>query len=255
MDDKLKSQWIKLADAIGQTGQDILAGAPVTITEKRFADPKVLAIMLMSRSLLNFKGVFALIEQGLIVEARVLVRCCFENGFWVAGLHAEGVKFVRKMLHDEARGRQARGELALSRGAQLLEHVKERLRVQLRFIKKKWPDAKSLNPKGVARSGPLVDGYIIYSQLSADAAHPSVTSLNRHVGRSENGEAIIEVVPTPSDEEITMTWDWACNAMLGVCVGGNQILDGTPAGQQLNSLADRYHALTTQPKTKQEPTS
>jgi len=248
MDDTLKAQWIKLADAIGQAGQDILAGAPVTITEKRFADPKVLAIMLMSRSLSNFRGVFVLIEQGLIVEARVLVRCCFENGFWVAGLHAEGDKFVRKMLHDEARSRQARGELALSKGAQLFEHVKNRLREQLRFIKKRWPDAKSLNPKGVAQSGPLADGYIIYTQLSADAAHPSVTSLNRHVGHSESGEAIIEVVPTPNDGEITMTWDWACNAMLGVCVGVNQILSGTAAGQQLNSLADRYHALTTQSK-------
>jgi hypothetical protein len=156
------------------------------------------------------------------------------------------------MLHDEARSRQARGELALSKGAQLLEHVKERLRAQLRFMKKKWPDAKSLNPKGVAQSGPLADGYIIYSQLSADAAHPSVTSLNRHVGHSENGEAIIEVVPTRNEEEIKMTWDWACNAMLGVCVGVNQILGGTPGRQKLNSLSDRYYALTTQPQAQRQ---
>jgi hypothetical protein len=152
MEDNLKSQWAELADTLGQTGLDILAGAPITVTEKRFADPKVLAIMLMSRTLSNFKGVFTLIESGLVVEARILVRCCFENAFWIAGLHAQGDKFVRKMLQDEMRSRHVRGELVLSKKTQLLEHVEKRLREQLRSINKKWPDAKSLNPKDVALS-------------------------------------------------------------------------------------------------------
>ena len=46
----------------------------------------MLAIMLMSRTLSNFMGVLALIENGLVVEARILVRCCFENAFW-PGVH------------------------------------------------------------------------------------------------------------------------------------------------------------------------
>jgi hypothetical protein len=73
--------------------------------------------------------------------------------------------------------------------------------------------------------------------------------LHRHVGRSEtDGEALIEVVPNPK-EEIIMTWDWACNAMLGACAGVNEILGGTPAGRQLLEIADRYQALTNRPKT------
>ena len=95
MEDNLKSQWAELADTLSQAGLDILAGAPLTVTEKRFADPKVLAIMLMSRTLSNFKGVLALIENGLVVEARILVRCCFENAFWIAGLHGQGDDFIR----------------------------------------------------------------------------------------------------------------------------------------------------------------
>ena len=39
MEDNLKSQWSELADTLGRTGLDILAGAPVTVTEKRFAEP------------------------------------------------------------------------------------------------------------------------------------------------------------------------------------------------------------------------
>jgi hypothetical protein len=34
-----------------------------------------------------------------------------------------------------------------------------------------------------------------------------------------HGEALIEVVPAPKYEDVIMTWDWACNAMLGACVG------------------------------------
>lgn len=249
MENTLKAQWVELAETLGQTGLDILAGVRVTVTEKRFADPRVLTIMLMSRTLSNFRGVFTLIDNGLVVEARILVRCCFENAFWIAGLHAQGDKFARKMLQDEMQSRRTRGELALSKKTQLPDHVEKRLREQLRSIKKKWAVAKSLNPKDVALSGLLKDGYLIYCQLSADAAHPTLTSLHRHVGHDEkDGEALIDVVPAPKEEEIIRTWDWGCNAMLSACVGVNEILGGTPAGQQLEGIADRYQTLTTRPK-------
>src|SRR5271157_4061407 len=146
MEDNLKLQWSELADTLGQTALDILGGAPVTVTEKRlFAEPKVIAIMLMSRTLSNFRGVFTLIENDLVVEARILVRCCFENTFWMAGLHSQGDKFVRKMLHDDVRSRHVRGEMVLSMKPHLLEDVEKRLREQLRAINKKWPNAKSLS--------------------------------------------------------------------------------------------------------------
>ena len=79
MEDNLGLSWSELADTLGQTGLDILAGAPVTVTEKRFAEPKVIAIMLMARTLSNFRGVFALIENDLVVEARVLVNALFRE--------------------------------------------------------------------------------------------------------------------------------------------------------------------------------
>jgi hypothetical protein len=238
------AQWADLADTLGQTALDILAGAPVTVTEKGFAEPKILAIMLMSRTLSNFRGVFTLIENGLVVEARILARCCFENAFWIAGLRAQGDKFVNRMLQDEMRSRRSRGELALSKKAEILEHTEKRLRNQLRAINKKWPNAKSLNPKEVAFSGLLSHGYLIYSQLSADAAHPTLTSLHRHRGAyNSEGEAVIEVVPPLKDDEVTMTWDWACNAMIGACVGVNEILGGTLAGHKLGQIADSYQSL------------
>jgi hypothetical protein len=205
--------------------------------------------MLMSRTLSNFRGVFVLTDSDLVVEARILVRCCFENAFWIAGLHGEGDKFVGKMLQDEMRSRKVRGELVFSRNFELSEEVEKRLREQLRSINRSATDLKSLSPKDVALRGLLRDGYLIYTQLSSDAAHPTVTSLHRHVGSTEKDEeALIEVVPAPKQEEIIQTWDWACNAMLGACVGVNEILGGTPAGLRLEAIANQYQALTTRPR-------
>jgi hypothetical protein len=244
MEDSLQLRWSKLADRLGQTGVDILAGAPITVTEKKFKEPKILAIMLMSRTLSNFRGVFTLIENGLVVEARILVRCCFENAFWIAGLVSHGDEFVTEMFKDEIKSRRTRAEMVLSKKAELSEQATKRLQEQLRATRKKWPDAETLSPKGVAFRGLLKEGYLTYCQLSADAAHPTLTSLHRHVGHADDDdEAIIEVVPIPKDEEVVMTWSWACNAMLGACVAVNQILGGTPAGQTLEHIADCYQTL------------
>jgi hypothetical protein len=78
-----------------------------------------------------------------------------------------------------------------------------------------------------------------------------MSSLNRHVGHCKtDGEALIDVVPAPKNAEVLTTLDWACNAMLGACVGVNQILGGTLAGQQLGHIAERYQALTGRPKVE-----
>jgi hypothetical protein len=242
-------EWNDLAHAMGQLGCDILDGPDVT-TENGLSEPKVLAIMLLSRTLSNLQGVITLLNSGLVVEARILVRCCFENAFWIAGLLAQGDEFVTQMRQDDERSRRAHGELLLSE--KLPEDSEIRLRKELRLIKQRWPQGKlqSLQAKDVAWRGILREGYHIYSQLSLDAVHPSITALLRHYDHAgqheENGKTVlgINVVPAPSEGEVTTTWDWACSAVLRACAGVNDILGGTPAGQQLGELADRHQALT-----------
>jgi hypothetical protein len=95
----------------------------------------------------------------------------------------------------------------------------------------------------VAWSGLLRAGYHVYSQLSADAAHPSITAFLRHYDhRDQHGRMVIDidVEPAPNEGEMTTTWEWACNAVLGACVGVNEILAGTPAGRQFGEITDRY---------------
>jgi len=242
-DNQPHSEWIEFAETLGQLGYDIIGGKPITHTAKGFLEPKVLSIALLSRALSNFRGAIILLTNGLVVEARVLVRSCYENLFWIGGLIAEGDKFAEKMLHADVKSKQTRVEFIFKQGITLSEKVEKKLRAQMHEMKKKSPKPQPLHPQEVALGGVLRDGYLIYSQLSAGAAHPSLESLGRHIIRMPNNQRIIEVVPACKDVELTQTWDWACNAVLGICVGVNQMLEGTPAGLRLWEIADRYEAL------------
>jgi hypothetical protein len=75
--------------------------------------------------------------------------------------------------------------------------------------------------------------------------------LHRHYDhrgqQEENGKTVIigiDVERVPAEEEVTTTWEWTCNAVLGACAGVNEILGGTPAGEQLVEITARYQALT-----------
>jgi Family of unknown function (DUF5677) len=182
----------------------------------------------------------------MTVEARILTRCCFENLWWIGSLQDKGDEFVKTMFHDDARSRRVRGEFILREAYELDEKVEQRLRAQLHDINKKLPKNKSLSPKDVAEDSVLRHAYLIYSQLSADAGHPTFSSLNRYIGRfGEDGETVrgIDIAPPPKEDEVTQTLDWACNAMVGVCVGVNQIVEGTHTGLKLLEIADEYQAL------------
>jgi hypothetical protein len=73
---------------------------------------------------------------------------------------------------------------------------------------------------------------LIYSKLSADAAHPSVLALKRYLVRLiEDGEQVmgLDITPPETGVELMDTIDLACNAMIGACVAANQILGHLPA--------------------------
>jgi hypothetical protein len=242
--------WFDFAEKLSQVALSILRAAQIPETGWGAADPKVVAAALLIRTNSNFKGVVTLARSRRVVEARVLARCCFENLFYLAELAARGHAFVREMHDDENKSRKALGELILSDGISLDAAVKGRLRAQLRDINRRAPQAKFLNMTEVARGGLLAQSESFYRQLSRDAAHPTFTSLNRYVRRFvEDGEKVrgLDADPVVNDSELSQTMNWACVAIIGACVAANQIVEGTPAGQQLLQIADEWQALSNSP--------
>jgi hypothetical protein len=69
--------------------------------------------------------------------------------------------------------------------------------------------------------------YAYYALLSHDAAHPSITALNRHFRQLEHGHLTAIVMPPFKPEERLATLDMACDALLGACLAVGAMLGGT----------------------------
>jgi hypothetical protein len=247
--------WTALTEKLGAAGLEIFRTVP--ITAKGFSDERVLALALLARCVSNLKGVLLLSRAGRIVEARTIARCCLENFYWTVALSEQGEKFVNQMLLDEMSHRRARGQFIFQSELELDGAIEGRLREWMKDANKRFVGAKSLSPKDVASvRADFAKTYTFYSQLSSDAAHPSVEALKRYVVPDKDDEGGgIDVEPVVKDKEVAETLEYLCMAFMGVCVGVNQMLGGTPGGNTLSALAYEYTALSNRTKAESEARS
>ena len=101
MNNDKKVGWLKYGRRLYDAGISALAEADAITVGSKLRDPKVLAMALLARTLSNFNGTHLMVEAGMIVEARTLTRCCFENLLWLAELTAKREAFVEEMVRDE----------------------------------------------------------------------------------------------------------------------------------------------------------
>lgn len=239
--------WLALGHKLLNVCEGILQQTNFAQEDKHASNQKIVALTLMCRSANNFAGARLLVENGFIVEARALVRCCLENFFWIGGLTAKGDDFIKEVILDDAANR-------LKSGANLLQWAKKRpeevdferkLDAFIAKLKVENPRPSTIRHKNVTDAAEIGDAYIIYSELSRDAAHPSATSLSRHLIEDPLGVADLTLSGKPlvDPEEEVQTIEFGCLALLGVCVGTNDLVGGTEPGKQLAELCEDYKAL------------
>jgi hypothetical protein len=241
------AQWLSFADRLRATFREF-HNVRMPRTHNVVSDVHLLGYSLLARTYSNFCGVVTLVREALVIEARTLTRSCLENSFYLVGLVKDGEKFVREMAAADVASRDVRGQTILRRldlkGQQKAFDEKERQNVQafLKGIRKDWPNARSIEPRKLAGKGPMAGGYLIYSQLSADAAHPSITSLNRYVTR-ERGVATLKFAEAPTNEELVDTLTWACVASIGAYIAGSELLGATELNEKIATRAEEYNRL------------
>jgi hypothetical protein len=244
-DDPLFAFAQKLMDI----GIGIIAGAKVEIGQEWARNPKVVTLTLLSRTLANLKGAVLMIREGLVVEARTLTRSACENVICVGGFAARGSAFVEELVDDEAASRRRRGNFILAGNGSDIGDTARKLGRYLKELEEKRPKFRTLNLRSVADASAVRGAYLHFLQLSSDAAHVSATSLNRHLAREYEGDTIylrVDVAPDPTAAELRQTLEWLCFLVLGVCVGANEMLGGTPIGMMLRSLAIEFDTLKAQ---------
>jgi hypothetical protein len=204
------TEWYGFSARLEDTAIKMAQCVQMPLTE----DHQVFGLALLVRTISNFDGVIILLQANKIVEARTLMRSCFENLLYAAGIAAEGRKFVDEMIRDDIAARRSRGEFLIER---IIEDIDSPENDELRrFLRETNRTSGRLTPKTVADRGVLSKGYIIYSQASADAAHPTVTSLTRYIVETGGGLKF-DLDPDANPEEAIDTISEACNGLLGTC--------------------------------------
>jgi hypothetical protein len=239
----IKADWLDFAKRLRPLGMGIFGATPIKITEEGSADIRIIALMLLARTLSNLGAAIVLTESGFVVEAKVIARCCFENSYWVGALVKEGDKFRNAMVQHEMKHKRMGAQTIFSTTAtttDLDDAINDKLRQWMRDHKQ-YEGSPTLDPKAVAKRAEN-ESYMFYQHLSWDA-HPSVQTLNRYFEPPDaNGAPGIDVSPTVRDAELIEMLNLMCLAVISVFLGVGDILkqDNTQTG----TMAAEYKALT-----------
>lgn len=238
-----KIEWLDFAKRLYPVGIGVFNGTTLTITEEKSADIRILALMLLARTLSNLKAALVLVESGFIVEAKTIARCCLENSYWVGALLKEGNKFRTSMVQHEMKHKRMRAQTIFSTTAktgELQPGIKDKLRQWMRDHKE-YADSPTLDPKAVCERAEN-ESYMFYQHLSWDA-HPSVETLNRYYEPPDaNGAPGIDVSPIVRDAEVIEMLNLMCLAVITVFLGVVELLGQDNATTQM--IAAEFKALT-----------
>src|SRR6185312_5821599 len=91
----------ELADEASRFGQGLMFHGIGRAARQEQLSPVALGTQLLVRTLSNFQGSVILAERGMTVEARTIVRSCYENAVLIGGLHVCPTETVDHMRADE----------------------------------------------------------------------------------------------------------------------------------------------------------
>ncbi len=242
----MATNWAQFAEKLRQNGYALLRAAnpKLLVTEKGAADPNIIAATLLCRSLTHLKAVPILLKEGLVVEARTIVRNCLENAFWLAAI-AEPDKrdeALRRMGNAELFTRHQIGEFAMQLRDEHDAEANEALREAMRKFKGQ-KGSSGPTPKELAKLGKFKSMYLFYSEYSRDA-HPTLHSLARYLSRLvEDGEVFrcLDALPPGRDGD-QFTIQHGCQAVLSAMFAANDIWAAGEA-VRLTRLGDEYASL------------
>jgi hypothetical protein len=228
--------------------RQVVSACKLTVTTRGMLDPNVLVYLLLCRTIPNFEGMLLLAKHRLVVEARLLARCCLENMFLAGGLHEEGDAFADKMKQDDEAGRQQRLKFARST-TDIFDSLEPDAQKAVIDFLHRATKSNILSPKAASSVGAFRTAYLAYSQFSGDAAHASLMALARHWRRAEDRTVEVVVRPDVSQSELDQTVLFAGMAFLGLLGVVDEMFGHVAPAGALVQLRDELQALQDQDGT------
>ena len=64
-------------------------------------DNHIFALALLARTISNYESAIILHKLTRVMEARILLRCCYENFLYIAGMAKHNDAFIKMMISDD----------------------------------------------------------------------------------------------------------------------------------------------------------
>jgi hypothetical protein len=202
----------------------------------------VIATLLLFKAIGHAQSAILLCDRGLLVDARTATRSLAECGLHYIALKNDPSHYTA-IAGDELSSHKGRDKLMLGMSAELEPW-------QIKLVQK---HLDSVEAQGKVRKtdlqtiGKLPEAdihYLLYRQLSADAAHVSLESLARYLNYAMDGTVeSVTILPAYIDPQLAQTLAWTCN-FLTLCVA--LFLEHIPdaaVDASLVKLFERYKAL------------
>jgi Family of unknown function (DUF5677) len=208
--------WFDLANELNEITLTLLGIITVPSGENQpFAGS-----LLYMRGLSNFQGAMLLAERGMTQEARAITRGIFEAVFFLGAVCKAPEPTIAALIADDGsrRTKIARALVGMPGDSGLRANHIEKLEQFLSDQAKSDSKSKEFSVFEAARAAGLIEIYdVFYRGLSNDAAHPSITSLNRHVDANEKGE-IVGLTWGPDVPDVEDTISSACTRVVKILV-------------------------------------
>jgi Family of unknown function (DUF5677) len=238
---KQNAIWFALAEDINRTAQATLTKYQIG---PEISAQHLFGFLLLIRTLSNFQGGLLMAERGMVVEARTLFRCCFENVFWLGALLKDGDQFISDIMGDEVASTKSKARWVMQDPSRLEfsgPNAVARLQARVDEMEKAWGKVSGQKLEDAAKRGRLGDAYIYYKVLSGDAAHPSVSAMDRYVQRDRN--SITGMTCGPFLAEVSGSLNCGCQAMIAAGVAITEMLGDTEHNKEFAELARAYGSL------------
>lgn len=203
---------------------------------------QVVAITIMLRLLRHAEGTRVLLaEPGLVVEARTLVRNCYECLFFLARIAEQGASVIDDMRRAELGSRKVRAEFMFEHSIgdqQLRDNLREWVRTNA-----KGASRQQNTPRELSRGSQIEIAYLAYAELSANSAHVTLDSLDRHLIERGSDAVDFTADPLPRAGELEDTKLYLSTALCGAVVALNQSLGYPMPSAPIGEIWDAHASL------------
>jgi hypothetical protein len=237
----LPSDWIAWMRDYVDAARRFVAEDLIEVSSEEERELVAVKAALYARALTLFEGALLLIENDRQLDFRIQSRGVIEATMYLIALD-RNPGFVTRMKDDDFKSRQSRAALHL--GAKTFSGTED-VRQQLEeFVSQGLQGAKAI------QHGTLVEGsefdrlYRSYRDISGDAAHVSLTALNRHyVENPSDGSATLIVNPGLDEVDFHVTVTELGISMTIATLLLMKIREKTDVWDEFQALLGRYRAL------------